>query len=125
MTDKLVEYKRADASPPERYRLWPLYGAGFENLGRDGQMIEVSMPEYGPDELLVRHDACGICFSDIKVIEKMFGWTDSRDRTRKLAAALTRPLKPVEVSRDAAPCQEEVITDDLDVNKWEIGRAHV
>ena len=26
------------------------------------------MPEYGPDELLVRHDACGLCFSDIKVI---------------------------------------------------------
>ena len=53
---------------PEQYRLWPLYGAGFENLGRDGQMIEVPLPEYGPDELLVRHDACGICFSDIKVI---------------------------------------------------------
>jgi threonine dehydrogenase-like Zn-dependent dehydrogenase len=26
------------------------------------------MPEYGPDELLVRHDAVGLCFSDIKVI---------------------------------------------------------
>jgi threonine dehydrogenase-like Zn-dependent dehydrogenase len=26
------------------------------------------MPEYGPDQLLVRHDACGLCFSDIKVI---------------------------------------------------------
>ncbi|MEZ4582005.1 MAG: alcohol dehydrogenase catalytic domain-containing protein [Caldilineaceae bacterium] len=31
-------------------------------------MIEVVMPTPGPDELLVRHDACGICFSDIKVI---------------------------------------------------------
>jgi L-sorbose 1-phosphate reductase len=68
MLDKLVEYKRADASLPEKYSLWPLYGAGFENLGRDGEMIEVPLPEYGPDELLVRHDACGICFSDIKVI---------------------------------------------------------
>ncbi len=27
------------------------------------------MPQYGPDELLVRHDACGHCFSDIKVIQ--------------------------------------------------------
>ncbi len=53
---------------PERSRLWPLYGAGFENLGRNGEMIEVPLPEYGPDELLVRHDAVGICFSDIKVI---------------------------------------------------------
>ena len=68
MTDKLVEYKQVDAPLPEQYSLWPLYGAGFESLGRDGQMIEVPLPEYGPDELLVRHDACGICFSDIKVI---------------------------------------------------------
>jgi threonine dehydrogenase-like Zn-dependent dehydrogenase len=45
-----------------------LYGAGLENLGRDGQPIEVTMPAYGPDELLIRHDACGLCFSDTKVI---------------------------------------------------------
>jgi len=48
--------------------LWPLYGAGFDNLGRDGRTIDVPMPDYGADELLVRHDACGLCFSDIKVI---------------------------------------------------------
>lgn len=68
MSDKLAAYRRADVRLPERHRLWPLYGAGFENLGRDGEMIEVPLPEYGPDELLVRHDAVGICFSDIKVI---------------------------------------------------------
>jgi D-arabinose 1-dehydrogenase-like Zn-dependent alcohol dehydrogenase len=68
MSDKLTDYRCADAPLPDRNRLWPLYGAGFENLGRDGQPIEVPMPQYGPDELLVRHDACGLCFSDIKVI---------------------------------------------------------
>ncbi len=69
MTDeKLEEYRRAEAPLPKQNRLWPLYGAGFENLGADGKPIEVPMPEYGPDELLVRHDACGHCFSDIKVI---------------------------------------------------------
>lgn len=59
-----------EGHPPEKEtnRIWPLYGAGMENLGRDGQMIEVPMPEYSPDELLVRHDACGLCFSDIKII---------------------------------------------------------
>lgn len=66
--DKLTAYKRAEVSLPDRHRLWPLYGAGMDNLGDDGQPIEVPMPEYGPDELLVRHDACGLCFSDIKVI---------------------------------------------------------
>jgi D-arabinose 1-dehydrogenase-like Zn-dependent alcohol dehydrogenase len=68
MADKLTEYRRAAAPLPDRNQLWPLYGAGFEKLGRDGQLIEVPMPKYGPDELLVRHDACGLCFSDIKVI---------------------------------------------------------
>lgn len=68
MVDKLEAYRRADASLPDCNRLWPLYGAGFENLGHEGQPIKVPMPEYGPDELLVRHDVCGLCFSDTKVI---------------------------------------------------------
>ncbi len=68
MTDKLTQYQRADAPLPATNRLWPLYGAGFENFGVDRKPITVPMPTYGPDELLVRHDACGHCFSDIKVI---------------------------------------------------------
>jgi threonine dehydrogenase-like Zn-dependent dehydrogenase len=68
VSDKLSAYRRADAPLPERNRLWPLYGAGFENLGRDGRPIEIPMPRHGSDELLVRHDACGLCFSDVKVI---------------------------------------------------------
>ncbi|MFZ2362352.1 MAG: alcohol dehydrogenase catalytic domain-containing protein [Anaerolineae bacterium] len=68
MTDKLTNFRRADGPLPERNRLWPLYGAGFDNLGLNDQPIDVPMPSYGPDELLVRHDACGLCFSDIKVI---------------------------------------------------------
>lgn len=69
MTDKLTEYRRAESPLPDHNVVWPLYGAGFENLGKDGQPIEVPMPTCGPDELLVRHDACGLCFSDIKVIK--------------------------------------------------------
>jgi len=68
VTDKLDEYRRSVGSLPEKYQLWPLYGAGLENMGKDGQMIDVPLPTYGPDELLIRHDACGLCFSDIKVI---------------------------------------------------------
>jgi len=68
MTDKLSEYQSGLGPLPERNRLWPLYGAGFDNLGHAGEPIEVPMPQHGPDELLVRHDACGLCFSDIKVI---------------------------------------------------------
>ena len=67
MTDKLTGYRQAQIVAPKN-RLWPLYGAGFENLGQNGHPIETEIPAYGPDELLVQHDACGICFSDIKVI---------------------------------------------------------
>ena len=68
MTDKLTTFKNADAPLPETNSEWHLYGAGLENLGDDGKPTVVPFPTYGPDELLVRHDACGLCFSDIKVI---------------------------------------------------------
>ncbi len=66
--ERLENYRRAAAPPARFQRLWPLYGAGFENLGDGGQPIEVPVPEYGPEELLVRHDATGLCFSDVKII---------------------------------------------------------
>ncbi len=65
---KMSTYRRAEGGLPERSWLWPLYGQGLENLGLDGQPIQVTMPACGPDELLVRHDAVGLCFSDTKVI---------------------------------------------------------
>jgi L-sorbose 1-phosphate reductase len=70
MGEKLSSFRRADAPLPKMNRVWPLYGAGFDNLGLDGKPIEVPMPTHGPDELLVRHDACSLCFSDIKVIKQ-------------------------------------------------------
>lgn len=69
MTDKLSEYRRVHTPAPQINRLWPLYGAGFERLGFEGGPIERPRPEIGPDELLVRHDAVGLCFSDTKVIK--------------------------------------------------------
>jgi len=70
MNNKLSTYRKADEPLPKSQWLLPLYGAGNENLGRDGQLIEVPVPEYGPDELLIRHDAVGLCFSDTKVIRQ-------------------------------------------------------
>jgi L-sorbose 1-phosphate reductase len=68
VADKLTEYKRGDQPIAGPNELWPLYGAGLENLGVDGKPIEAPVPQFGPNELLVRHDACGLCFSDTKVI---------------------------------------------------------
>jgi threonine dehydrogenase-like Zn-dependent dehydrogenase len=38
------------------------------NLGRDDRACTVPVPTIGPDELLVRIDAIGLCFSDVKLI---------------------------------------------------------
>lgn len=56
------------APVPKTNVAWPLYGTGLENLGEDRQPVEWPMPEIAPDELLARVDACGLCFSDIKVL---------------------------------------------------------
>jgi threonine dehydrogenase-like Zn-dependent dehydrogenase len=68
MKSKFDKYHRGQMPDKNAQRLWPLYGSGLENLGKKDQPITVPMPNYGPDELLIRHDACGLCFSDIKVI---------------------------------------------------------
>ena len=68
MNSKFKEYRKGKVPSEKTNRVWPLYGAGLENMGVDEKSIEVPMPSFGPDELLVRHDACGLCFSDIKVI---------------------------------------------------------
>src|SRR5579859_8191970 len=57
-------------------------------------------------------------FTNIEILDRMFGYESPQARTRKLAHALTHPIPPQAVSGDEAPCQEVVMTDDLDVNKW-------
>ena len=68
MTDKLAAFKNAESPLPATQQEWHLYGAGMENLGENGAPSLAAVPACGPDELLVRHDATGLCFSDIKVI---------------------------------------------------------
>jgi UbiD family decarboxylase len=56
--------------------------------------------------------------ADIHVVDKLFGFQDPQNRTKQIARAMTHPVPPVEIPQSEAPCQEEVITDDLDVNKY-------
>src|SRR5437667_11716529 len=56
--------------------------------------------------------------ADMNVVDKLFGYQTPQERTRKIADAMTHPLTQIEVPQDEAPAQEEVITDDLDVNKY-------
>lgn len=63
MTD-LNRYRAAAAPLPNRMSTWRFYGDGLNSL----QLEEDAVPSFGPNELLVRQDACGLCFSDTKVI---------------------------------------------------------
>jgi threonine dehydrogenase-like Zn-dependent dehydrogenase len=55
-------------SLPTTHLRWNLYGAGLENLGRNGKPERLPMPQPTPNEILVRIDAVGICFSDLKIL---------------------------------------------------------
>jgi threonine dehydrogenase-like Zn-dependent dehydrogenase len=62
--DKLELYRSGRGPIPERMLIWRLYGEGLDNL----RLEEAPVPEIGPDEILVRQDANGLCFSDTKVL---------------------------------------------------------
>ena len=47
---------------------WPLFGVGLDNLGKDREPCTWDIPDPGPDQLLARIDAIGLCFSDVKLI---------------------------------------------------------
>ena len=80
----LTDYKHAELPLPDAYQRWHLYGAGLQNVGKTGIPETVALVHSGPDELLVRHDACGICYSDIKIIN--LGGNHPRLVGRDLAA---------------------------------------
>ena len=63
-------------------------------------------------------------FGDISIINRMFGWKDDAERVKKLAYALSHPLKPVEIAQSEAPCQEFVVEKPDDVNKWMVPIRH-
>ncbi|MBN2640490.1 MAG: alcohol dehydrogenase catalytic domain-containing protein [Victivallales bacterium] len=58
----------SENSIPETMLAWPLFGAGMEKFGKNDQPCVVPVPANGDDELLVRIDAIGLCFSDVKLI---------------------------------------------------------
>ncbi|HTH70295.1 MAG TPA: UbiD family decarboxylase, partial [Candidatus Saccharimonadales bacterium] len=63
-------------------------------------------------------------FANMDIVNRYFGWADGKDRTKKLAHALTHPIPAEIIPQDQAPVQEEVITDDLEVNKWLMAIRH-
>lgn len=88
MNDKFQAYRKLSYSLPKKNWAWNLYGAGLENMGRGGSPEPFSIPEPGDDQLLVRIDSIGICFSDIKIIKQ--GGSHPKLYNRNLAEEPTR-----------------------------------
>lgn len=70
MTIKFEDYRDLKKPTPENTWAWNMYGAGIENIGRDGKPELFPVPQPNDDQLLVRVDAVGMCFSDVKLIKQ-------------------------------------------------------
>lgn len=79
---KLESFKKLNYRIPERSAVWRIYGKGMENFGDKRNSTTIPVPEPGDDEILVRSDAVGLCFSDTKIIK--FGSDHPRLKGRDL-----------------------------------------
>lgn len=88
MNDVLTRYKSLECGMPEKNLAWRMKEAGVENFGKDGADV---LPLLKPkdDEVLVRVDAIGVCFSDVKLITQ--GSTHPRITGRDLVADPVTP----------------------------------
>jgi L-sorbose 1-phosphate reductase len=86
--DRFAAYQAVPARLPSETLGWNVYGKGIEAVGRDGRPEPVPVGRPAADQLLVRVDAVGLCFSDVKLIQlggdhpKLYGRDLSREPTR-------------------------------------------
>ncbi len=120
MSTKIEDYKQLDTPLPEANMAWNMYGAGLPNIGRDGKPEELSIPEPGDDQILVRVDAVGMCFSDVKLIKlgnehpKIFHRDLVNNPTRVGHEASFTVVKVGKNRRDQFhPCQRLAIQPDI------------
>lgn len=88
MTSKYELYRSLNYSLPEKTSAWNMYGPGVENIGKDGRPEQSDIPEPGDNQLLVRVDSVGMCFSDVKLIKQ--GGSHPKLYNRDLAIEPTR-----------------------------------
>jgi threonine dehydrogenase-like Zn-dependent dehydrogenase len=110
---KLEQYrgfKKPYKTIPATQKAWRIHGPGLENLSLDA----VPVPAPGPNELLARVDAVGICASDVKLISQ--GPAHARMAGRDLAANPAIPGH--EVSLTLVAVGEEL------TEKFKVGRRY-
>lgn len=70
MGEKYQKYHAAQHPLPQQSYAWNLYGAGMENMGKDGKPEPFAIPQPNDDQILVRIDSVSICFSDVKILKQ-------------------------------------------------------
>ncbi|WP_420631093.1 alcohol dehydrogenase catalytic domain-containing protein [Candidatus Leptofilum sp.] len=120
MMKKYELYRSAQMFLPAQTWAWNMYGAGIENIGRDGHPEAFPIPEPADNQLLVRVDSVGMCFSDVKLIRQ--GGSHPKLYNRNLAEEPTRlgheaALTIIKVGKDLAetyhPGQRLAIQPDI------------
>jgi len=79
----MEKYRKADEPLPSKYDAWQVFGAGIENVGKDGKPVTLELRPPNDNEIMLRVDALGLCQSDIKIINQ--GSKHARLRGRDLA----------------------------------------
>jgi threonine dehydrogenase-like Zn-dependent dehydrogenase len=80
--NRVDKFKNLSYSLPSKSLAWRIYGKGMENFGDKKNPTQLPIPEPADDEILVRSDAVGLCFSDTKIIK--FGSDHPRIKGRDL-----------------------------------------
>jgi threonine dehydrogenase-like Zn-dependent dehydrogenase len=108
---------------PGQALAWNVYGAGIDHIGRDGRPELVGVPRPRPDQLLIRVDAVGLCFSDVKLLRlggahpKLYGRDLATDPTRLGHETSVTVLEVGETLRDRFhPGQRLAIQPDIYVD---------
>jgi len=86
--DRYAAYQAVPLRTPTQTLAWNVYGKGIEQVGRDGRPELVTVLSPAADQLLIRVDAVGLCFSDVKLVRlggdhpKLYGRDLAREPTR-------------------------------------------
>lgn len=85
---KIEQYRDLEHPLPDEVLAWNMYGTGVENIGRNGSPETFPLPKPNDDQMLVRVDSVGMCFSDVKLIRQ--GGSHPKLYNRNLAIEPTR-----------------------------------
>lgn len=123
MTKTYEDYKKLEYDLPDTTWSWNMYGAGTENIGRDGEPEQFPVPEPADHQMLVRVDSVGMCYSDVKLIKQ--GGSHPKLYNRDLSVNPTRlgheaALTVIKVGKDLQdqyrPGQRLAIQPDIYVD---------